>query len=90
MTQNAFISHQNWDIKTPFISYSDTKFVKELENVNKEEGLIVYNFKKEKRQRINIFKRIWIYFSRGRVKIERENLLEKREKSRIWKLIKIF
>ena len=30
-----FVSHCNWEIKTPFVSYAETDFIKELENDNK-------------------------------------------------------
>tara|TARA_R110002072_G_scaffold138708_4_gene282118 strand:+ start:2425 stop:2853 length:429 start_codon:yes stop_codon:yes gene_type:complete len=30
-----FVSHCNWEIKTPFVSYAETNFIKELENDNK-------------------------------------------------------
>lgn len=30
-----FVSHCNWEIKTPFVSYAEADFIKELENDNK-------------------------------------------------------
>ena len=48
MPTKLFISHVDWNVKTPFVSYSDEKFVKELENSNLSPD-IVYFEKREKK-----------------------------------------
>ena len=83
MPTKLFISHVDWNINTPFVSYSDEKFVKELENINFS-PIVVYF---EKRAKItNRYSRgIYNYFINVRKKkIEKQNLLEKREKITLW------
>ena len=48
MPTKVFISHVDWNVKTPFVSYSDEKFVKELENSNFS-PIVVYFEKREKK-----------------------------------------
>ena len=49
MPTQVFISHVDWNVKTPFVSYSDEKFVKELENSNFS-PVVVYFEKREKKK----------------------------------------
>ena len=80
MSNPVFITHVDWKVKTPFISYSDAKFVKELESINIY--YIVTYF--ENRQKIKHIKcsRICNYFINinNKKKIERQKILEKEEK----------
>ena len=83
MPTKVFISHVDWNVKTPFISYSDEKFVKELENINFS-PVVVY-FEKKAKNRYRLGKGIYNYFVNIRRKqIEKQRLLEKREKITLW------
>ena len=83
MSRKMFISHTNWDIKTPFVSYSDNNFVKELESKNNYEK-DVYKYESINKRKINILRRIYRYFSRKSSKIEKQNLLQNNRKSNFW------
>lgn len=79
MPTKVFISHVDWNVKTPFVSYSDEKFVKELENINFS-PVVVY-FEKKAKIRHRIGNGIYNYFVNIRRKqVEKQRLLEKREK----------
>lgn len=83
MPTKVFISHVDWNVKTPFISYSDEKFVKELENSNFS-PVVIY-FKKREKKSIRYSRGIYNFFINVRKKkIEKQNLLEKREKNSLW------
>lgn len=83
MPTKLFISHVDWNLKTPFVSYSDEKFVKELENSNFS-PVVVY-FKKRAKKRYRLGRGIYNYFVNVRKKkIEKQKLLEKREKITLW------
>jgi len=83
MPTKVFISHVNWNVKTPFISYSDEKFAKELENINLP-PVVVY-FEKREKKSIRYSRGIYNYFVNLRKKkIEKQKLLEKREKNSLW------
>ena len=44
MSTPIFVSHENWNIKTPFVSYSDEKFIDELlKERQKEDDTQKYN-----------------------------------------------
>lgn len=46
MTTPIFVSHENWRIYTPFVSYSDKKFIDELvKERQKENNMQEYNSK---------------------------------------------
>jgi hypothetical protein len=80
MPTKVFISHVDWNVKTPFVSYSDEKFVKELENINFS-PVVVY-FEKRAKIRHRIGNGIYNYFVNIRRKqVEKQRLLEKREKN---------
>ena len=80
MPTKLFISHVDWNVKTPFVSYSDENFVKELENSNFS-PVVVY-FEKREKKRYRLGRRIYNFFINVRKKkIEKQNLLEKREKN---------
>ena len=38
MSTPIFVSHENWNIKTPFVSYSDQKFIDELVKERQKEN----------------------------------------------------
>lgn len=83
MPTKLFISHVDWNVKTPFVSYSDEKFVKKLENSNISP--IVLYFKKRAKLSNRLERGIYNYFINVRKKkIEKQNLLEKREKNNLW------
>ena len=83
MPTKVFISHVNWNVKTPFISYSDEKFAKELENINLP--LVDVYFEKREKKSIRYSRGIYNYFVNLRKKkIEKQKLLEKREKITLW------
>ena len=83
MSTKLFISHVDWNIKTPFVSYSDNKFLQELENSNFS-PVVVY-FKKRAKKRYRLGRGIYNYFVNVRKKkIEKEKLLEKRENNTLW------
>jgi len=78
MPTKIFISHVDWNVKTPFVSYSDEKFVKELENINLSPVVIYF----EKRAKIsNRYSRgIYNFFINVRKNQVKLNLLEKERK----------
>lgn len=83
MPTKLFISHVDWNVNTPFVSYSDEKFVKELENINLS-PIVVY-FEKKAKNRYRLGNGIYNYFVNIRRKqVEKQNLLEKREKITLW------
>ena len=83
MPRKVFVSHVDWNVKTPFVSYSDEKFVKELENSNFS-PVVVY-FEKREKKRYRLGGGIYNFFINVRKKkIEKQNLLEKREKNSLW------
>ena len=80
MPTKVFISHVDWNVKTPFVSYSYEKFVKELENINFFPVVVYFG----KRAKIihRIGNGIYNYFVNIRRKqVEKQRLLEKREKN---------
>jgi len=86
MPTKLFISHVDWNVNTPFVSYSDEKFVKELENINFS-PIVVY-FEKRAKITNRYSCGIYNYFINVRKKkIEKQNLLEKREKITLWSSI---
>ena len=86
MPTKLFISNDNWNVKTPFVSYSDEKFVKELENSNFS-PVVIY-FKKRAKITNRYSRGIYNYFINVRKKkIEKQNLLEKIEKITLWSSI---
>jgi len=86
MPTKLFISHVDWNVKTPFVSYSDEKFVKELENSNFS-PVVVY-FEKREKKRYRLGGGIYNFFINVRKKkIEKQNLLEKREKNILWSFL---
>lgn len=83
MPTKLFISHVDWNINTPFVSYSDEKFVKELENSNFSPVVVYFQKREKKRYRLGLG--IYNFFINVRKKkIEKQNLLEKREKITLW------
>jgi len=83
MPTKVFISHVDWNVKTPFISYSDEKFVKELKTIDLIP--IVTYFEKKAKNRHSLGNCIYNYFVNIRRKqVEKQNLLEKREKITLW------
>ena len=83
MPTKLFISHVDWNINTPFVSYSDEKFVKELENSNFSPIVVYFEKREKKRYRLGLG--IYNFFINVRKKkIEKQNLLEKREKNTLW------
>lgn len=83
MPTKLFISHVDWNIKTPFVSYSDNKFLQELENSNFS-PVVVY-FEKREKKRYRLGRGIYNYFVNIRRKqVEKQKLLEKREKITLW------
>ena len=83
MPRKVFISHVDWNVKTPFVSYSDEKFVKELENSNFS-PIVVY-FEKREKKIYRLGRGIYNFFINVRKKkIEKQRLLEKREKITLW------
>ena len=40
MHTTQFISHVDWTIKTPFVSYSDNKYLEEISNNNNDKAYI--------------------------------------------------
>jgi len=83
MPTKLFISHVDWNINTPFVSYSDEKFVKELENINFSPIVVYFEKREKKRYRLGLG--IYNFFINVRKKkIEKQNLLEKREKITLW------
>ena len=83
MSTKLFISHVDWNIKTPFVSYSDEKFVKKLE-ISNISPIVLY-FKKRAKLSNRLDRGIYNYFINVRKKkIEKQNLLEKREKITLW------
>ena len=78
MPTKLFISHVDWNIKTPFVSYSDNKFLQELENSNFS-PVVVY-FKKRAKITNQYSRGIYNFCINVRKKkIEKQKLLEKRE-----------
>jgi len=83
MPTKLFISRVDWNINTPFVSYSDEKFVKELENSNFSPIVVYFEKREKKRYRLGVG--IYNFFINVRKKkIEKQNLLEKREKNTLW------
>ena len=83
MPTKLFISHVDWNVNTPFVSYSDEKFVKELENINFSPIVVYFEKREKKRYRLGLG--IYNFFINVRKKkIEKQNLLEKREKITLW------
>ena len=83
MPTKLFISHVDWNVNTPFVSYSDEKFVKELENINFSPIVVYFENREKKRYRLGLG--IYNFFINVRKKkIEKQNLLEKREKITLW------
>jgi len=83
MPTKLFISRVDWNINTPFVSYSDEKFVKELENSNFSPIVVYFEKREKKRYRLGLG--IYNFFINVRKKkIEKQNLLEKREKITLW------
>ena len=83
MPTKVFISHDDWNIKTPFISYSDNKFLRELKKTDMI-PIVIY-FEKKAKNRYIIGKGIYNYFVNiRRKKVEKQRLLEKRENNTLW------
>lgn len=83
MPRKVFISHVDWNVKTPFVSYSDEKFVKELKTIDLIP--VVTYFEKKAKNRYRLCRRIYNYFVNIRRKqVEKQRLLEKREKISLW------
>ena len=83
MPTKVFISHVDWNVKTPFVSYSDEKFVKELKTIDFIP--VVTYFEKKAKIRHRIGNGIYNYFVNIRRKqVEKQRLLEKREKNTLW------
>ena len=43
MSAKVFVSHVDWEIKTPFVSYSDEKFINELQENTKLNNSTIYD-----------------------------------------------
>lgn len=83
MPTKVFISHVDWNVKTPFVSYSDEKFLKELKTIDIIP--VVTYFEKKAKNRYRLGSRIYNYFVNIRRKqVEKQRLLEKREKITLW------
>jgi hypothetical protein len=83
MPTKVFISHDDWNIKTPFISYSDNKFLRELRKTDMI-PIVIY-FEKKAKIRHRIKNSIYNYFVNIRKKkVEKQRLLEKRDKNTLW------
>ena len=60
-----FISHENWNIKTPFVSYNEPEFIKEITSNNSTMLNYYINYKnknknKNNKQPSNYFKNYFI------------------------------
>ena len=55
MSAKVFVSHVNWNIKTPFVSYSDKKFIDELEKNTKLNNSTIHDNNLTKSKIINYF-----------------------------------
>lgn len=83
MSRKVFTSHVDWNVKTPFVSYSDEKFVKELKTIDFIP--VVTYFEKRAKIRHRIGNGIYNYFVNIRRKqVEKQRLLEKKDKMNLW------
>ena len=55
MSAKVFVSHVNWNIKTPFVSYSDKKFIDELEKNTKLNNSTIHDINLTKSKIANYF-----------------------------------
>tara|TARA_Y100000816_G_C25746651_1_gene392757 strand:- start:246 stop:593 length:348 start_codon:yes stop_codon:yes gene_type:complete len=69
MERKVFVSYDNWDIKTPFVSYNDEKFMQEINkkniNTHNKSNIVQYfkdiNTKKKNTPYTHIYK-MTLYF----------------------------
>ena len=48
MSNSVFITHVDWKVKRPFISYSDEQFIKEIESINIESRVDHHEYQLQK------------------------------------------
>lgn len=79
MSNSVFITHVDWKVKRPFISYSDEQFIKEIDSINIESRVDHHEYQLQKPYRK--YSSICNYFIKYKRKIDRQKLLEKKESS---------
>ena len=86
MPSKVFVSYtdSSWDIKTPFVSYSDEKFIQEINKkvvINNESDIVVY-FKNRNSNKIKVTGTLLQFCLRANKKYkDRETLLELEDSS---------